>query len=73
MFLFATIAAVVLVGLYLFTTDASPVSKGVVAVLLLASFVVAWRFPQVWVVTLLVRVGLGVFVLIYLKAVAAGL
>ena len=34
MFLFATIAAMVLVGLYVFTTEASRVSKAIVAFLL---------------------------------------
>ncbi len=51
------VASIALTGVYVFATEASWWSKGLVAVLLLASF--AWRYG------LFLRVALGVFLALY--------
>ncbi len=48
MFLLPTIAALVLVGLYVFTTEAPRTLKAVFTSLLIGSIVCQFRFPQSW-------------------------
>ncbi|HOC01049.1 MAG TPA: hypothetical protein PKM43_20145 [Verrucomicrobiota bacterium] len=73
MFLLPTIAALALVGLYVFSTEAPRVLKALLVILLVGSLVCQFRFPQLWLVALLVQVALALFVLLYLKVVSAGL
>ena len=55
--LIVTVAAVALAGVYVCVTESSFWSKGLVTVLLLASF--AWRYG------FFIQVGLGVFLALY--------
>lgn len=60
------VASVVLTGLYLFT-DAGPWSKVLVVGLLLVSLACYFGFLHFPLLGLLLRVGLCVFILLYLK------
>ena len=61
--LIVTVAAIALAGVYVFLTESSFWSKGLVTLLLLASF--EWRCG------FFVQVGLGMFLAFYLKYLKA--
>ena len=65
--LIALLAAVVLGVRYLAIDEASLGSKIAVAALVAASLVIWWQCPEWMVVSILLQVGVSIFVLLYIK------
>jgi hypothetical protein len=59
--------SIVLAGRYLLDDDVSPIAKVTVAIIVGASLVIWWRYPQWTVVATILQVAACIAVLIHLK------
>jgi energy-converting hydrogenase Eha subunit G len=63
---FVSLIPLLLGGYYLFVSDASSRSKGVVGALLVLSFVLMFAVPTYWLWALLAQIGVGIYIAFYL-------
>ena len=61
-----SVLPLLLVGYYLFVTDATVSSKTILAVLFGVSVVVVFVFPAVWLWAFLLQVAVGIYIAYYL-------
>ena len=62
----ATLLPLMLGGYYVFVTEATTRSKAIVAVFLLVSFISMFTVPAYWLWSLLLQIGVGVYIAFYL-------
>ena len=63
----AVVLSLVLGPIYILLTDAGPVSKAVVGVLLTAAVVISWQFPAWALAATLIQCGVCIYIILYLK------
>jgi len=68
LFLLLLVCAIVLGGMYVFGSEASTGSKLLVAALVIASLIMQFMFPRLWLIALIVQVIVSIGILLYLKA-----
>jgi hypothetical protein len=61
------VCSIVLGGMYVFGTDASVGSKMLVALFVIASLVMHFVFPALWLIALLIQVIVSIGILLYMK------